>query len=164
MQAHVPDYIQVAQGSSAFNPDFMGNRVPFPPEIGELLYHLGWGYTSGNIDKHGLCPGGYRGTGRVENHASACDPRKCDAVPPGERIPGQYPYRGHLQGQNVYYVWPNSKLRALGIIVYQTQSYAIVSSEVWPAAALVRIEYLDGSILPGTSACSRNSAAPSSAG
>ena len=59
--AQVPDYVQVAQGGCAFDPDLMGNRVPFPPTAGELLYHLGWDYNSGDITKHGLRPGRHMG-------------------------------------------------------------------------------------------------------
>ena len=145
-EATWPTYIQVIQGPSdkKFDPSFMADRKVFPPELGDEIHHLGWLCEKPSITKYGLRPGGRWGTRRRENHGSALNPRQHPAAEPNQTIPGRYPYVGHLQGQDANYVWSNKALRRLGILVYQSRSYALLSQETWPPAALLRVESLDG--------------------
>ena len=142
-----PDYIHMVQGSDNFDPSYMNDRVIFPPHVGEEIHHLGWLHTLPSITNHGLWPGKHWARGREENHGSAGNPRKLARPRPGLAIPGPWPYHGHLQGQNANFVWSNSILANHGILIYQTESYCLVIRAVWPMAALLRVESLDGKVI-----------------
>ena len=139
-----PGYIRAIQGHSLSDPSCF-DQVEFTEETNEFVYHVGYEKDWTSIMEQGL-KAGFRGS-RSENHLSAGHPVEGIACKPGAKRPVAARYKITKRTKNAIYWYCVRTLRRLGIKLMQAKSYAVLTRQVLPKAALVKITRWDGSII-----------------